>query len=149
MISIVRTNNNHPDFKILVQALDAELLDRYGEKQAAYAPYNVLDLLQTAVLAYDNDIVAGCACFKKFDEHTVEVKRMFVFPAHRGRHIAAMILSELHTWAKELSYTHAVLETANRQPEAIALYQKAGYQLIENYGQYAGMKDSICIKKTL
>ncbi|MBN8788447.1 MAG: GNAT family N-acetyltransferase, partial [Terrimonas sp.] len=59
------------------------------------------------------------------------------------------IVNELEQWAKELHYTACVLETGKRQPEAIRLYQKAGYTLIENFGQYKNVENSVCMKKIL
>ena len=38
------------------------------------------------------------------------------------------------------------LETGRKQPEAIALYQKSGYRLTENYGQYVGVENSVCMR---
>jgi putative acetyltransferase len=40
-------------------------------------------------------------------------------------------------------------ETGKRQPEAIALYEKQGYQRISNYGQYIGVENSVCFEKVL
>jgi hypothetical protein len=42
-----------------------------------------------------------------------------------------------------------VLETGKRQPEAIGLYEKSGYKAIPNYGQYAGVENSVCFEKEL
>ena len=93
--------------------------------------------------------VAGCGCFKKFDDNAVEVKRMFVKPEARGKGIAHYMLAGLEAWANEIGFDHAVLETGNNQPEAIRLYEKAGYTIIPNYGQYSGMETSICMRKKL
>ena len=59
------------------------------------------------------------------------------------------ILNELETWAKELGYEKTVLETVKRQTEAVALYNKSGYKVIPNYGQYIGVDNSICFEKIL
>ena len=60
-----------------------------------------------------------------------------------------MILTELEAWAAELSYSKCILETGKRQPEAIALYLKQGYVNIPNYGQYAGVDNSVCFEKII
>jgi GNAT superfamily N-acetyltransferase len=83
------------------------------------------------------------------DDTSVEIKRMFVQPAERGKGIARSILTGLELWAKETGFSYTMLETGNNQPEAIALYQKAGYTVIPNYGQYSGMETSICMRKAL
>jgi len=55
----------------------------------------------------------------------------------------------LEHWAVELGYKKCVLETGKRQPDAIALYTKQGYESIPNYGQYMGMENSVCFEKEL
>jgi GNAT superfamily N-acetyltransferase len=74
---------------------------------------------------------------------------MYVHPDSRKQGIAAQILNELENWATEIGFSACVLETGKKQPEAIALYQKAGYQIIPNYGQYIGVDNSVCMLKQL
>jgi GNAT superfamily N-acetyltransferase len=74
---------------------------------------------------------------------------MFVRPEHRGQRIAEKVLNELERWANELNHIHCVLETGRKQPEAIRLYQRSGYAVIPNYGQYIGVENSICMKKKI
>jgi GNAT superfamily N-acetyltransferase len=100
-------------------------------------------------VAYQDNVPAGCGAFKIFSENTVEIKRMFVDPQFRGMGIAQLILNELESWAVELGFATTVLETGQKQPEAIQLYHKAGYANIPNYGQYAGIENSICMQKLL
>ncbi len=42
-----------------------------------------------------------------------------------------------------------ILETGRKQVEAISLYKKLGFHVIENYGQYIGDDNSICMKMAL
>ncbi|MDT0641257.1 GNAT family N-acetyltransferase [Zunongwangia sp. F363] len=79
----------------------------------------------------------------------MEIKRMFTLSLFRGRGFAGKVLKELETWAAELNYSKCILETGVRQPEAIALYKKSGYRIIPNYGQYAGIENSVCFQKDL
>ena len=74
---------------------------------------------------------------------------MFVLPDYRGKGIASKILFELELWASTLNYTQTILETGINQPEVIALYKKSGYIITKNYGQYANMENSVCVKKVL
>jgi GNAT superfamily N-acetyltransferase len=60
-----------------------------------------------------------------------------------------LILGELENWALEMGYRQAVLETGNKQVEAIAMYEKLGYSVIPNYPPYENMTTSICMQKTL
>jgi putative acetyltransferase len=149
MTSICRTNSNNPDFKALVSELDAELQDRYQERQTIYDQYNKVPDLATVVVAYDNNIPIGCGCFRPFDDGAAEIKRMFVASIKRGTGIAAFILTELENWARELGYLEMVLETGTQQHEATRFYQREGYAIIENYGQYIGMETSICMRKNI
>ena len=100
-------------------------------------------------MVYEDDVPIGCGAFKEFEANTVEIKRMYVSEANRGKGIAVQILNELEKWAAELSYSRCILETGIKQPEAIALYQKCGYTRMENYGQYAGIDASFCFEKKI
>jgi ribosomal protein S18 acetylase RimI-like enzyme len=55
----------------------------------------------------------------------------------------------VESWAAELNYPECILETGKNQPEAIRLYKKAGYAIINNYGQYENVENSVCMKKTM
>ncbi len=144
-----KTTNMHEDFCALTHALDLELNARYGKEQALYDKHNVIDPIETALIGYEEDIPVACGCFKKIDETTVEIKRMFVQPAHRRRGFSSRILGELEAWASELGFCEARLETGKGQPEAIALYAKMGYAVIPNYAPYVGMENSVCMCKAL
>ena len=149
MISIVRTNSDNADFINLVTLLDAELRIRDGEDHSFYAQFNKIDSLREVVVAYLDNLPVGCGAIKAHTGRTAEVKRMFVKEENRGKGIAGKILGELEAWAKELHFDGCILETGFKQPEAIALYKKSGYEVILNYGQYIGVENSVCMKKKL
>ena len=149
-ITLKRTNSSNPDFRHLITLLDVELNEHYGDlMQSTYDRYNHILDLDTVIVAYHNHIPVGCGCFKKYDDTSVELKRMFVKADERGQGIASSILRELELWAKEIGFTYSILETGDKQHEAIALYQKIGYVITSNYGQYSGMESSICMRKEL
>ncbi len=148
-MKLKRTYNNNPDFQNLITLLDGELHGHYIEVQSEYDRYNQISNLNTVVIAYRDQTPVGCGCFKEINDTTVEIKRMFVKPNERGQGIASAILNELELWAKEVGFSHVILETGNKQLAAIALYQKSGYVITPNYGQYSGMESSICMKKEL
>jgi GNAT superfamily N-acetyltransferase len=145
----IRHSGYNPDFKDMVFALDEELYQRNGAIQKQYEPFNQIDQIKHAIVVYLDGKPVGCGCIKKFDEHTVEIKRMFILPEMRGRKLGVQLLEELELWAKEEGFSEAVLETGIRQPEAQSLYLKSGYERTENYSQYFGMAESICYKKAL
>jgi putative acetyltransferase len=149
MISIKRTTSDDLDFQELVALLDQDLAIRDGEEHSFYAQFNKIDKIKQAVVAYKENLPIGCSALKGHVERTAEIKRMFVKPEYRGLGIGRLILKELELWAAELNYADCILETGKKQPEAIRLYQKAGYTLIPNYGQYKNVENSVCMKKMI
>ena len=149
MITLKRTNSSEADFIDLVKYLDADLKIRDGEDHDFYNQFNSITNIKYCIVAYEDQIPIGCGGIKAFDESTIEVKRMYVKPEYRGKGVAGKILMDLEFWAKELGYQKCVLETGVKQPEAITLYKKSGYDLIENYGQYKGVDNSLCFEKKL
>jgi putative acetyltransferase len=149
MIHLTRTDSDNPDFVSLVKLLDADLAKRDGEDHSFYAQFNKIDKIRHAVVAYENGKPLGCGAIKEFAPDAMEVKRMYILPESRNKGIATKVLAALEQWAAELSYTRCVLETGKRQPEAIELYKKNGYKVIPNYGQYAGVENSVCFEKKI
>jgi len=149
MIVLKRTNSDDKDFQKLVLELDKDLAIRDGEDHSFYAQFNKTDSIKYAVVAYNYDEPVGCGAIKEYSNTTMEVKRMFVPLNRRSKGIASLILSELERWAKELNFEKCILETGKRQPEAIKLYLKNDYTIIQNYGQYKGVENSVCFEKKI
>lgn len=149
MISFLRTSSDNADFRALVALLDQDLMTRDGEEHSFYAQFNKIENIRHAIVCYVDEKPIGCGAFKEYDPNTVEIKRMFVLPGFRAQGIGLNILKELESWAAELKYPACILETGKKQPEAISLYQKAGYRIIKNYGQYENVANSVCMTKSL
>lgn len=149
MLVIKRTDSNNPEFRELVRELDLLLAHMNGNDHTFYAQFNTLNVLKHIIVAYEDDYPVGCGAIKAFSNEAMEVKRMFVPVRKRGQGIASAVLAALEVWAKELGYDKCVLETGKGLPEAIALYKKNGYVEIQNYGQYAGIENSVCFEKLL
>lgn len=148
-VTILRTAAENPDFIALVKLLDADLAIRDGEDHAFYNQFNKIDQIKYAIVVYRAGQAVACGAIKEYAPNTVEIKRMYTAPAHRGKGLASRILKELEQWAAELSYEKCILETGINQPEAIALYKKTGYTVTSNYGQYVGVATSVCFAKQL
>ena len=144
-----RTTSDNSDFQNLVILLDQDLKIRNGIEHFFFAQFNKLDSIRNVVVHYSDSKPVGCGAFKKYDVHTVEIKRMFVKEDFRRKGIAEKILKELEQWAKESGFSDCVLETGKKQPEAIKLYQKSGYEIIPNYGQYENVENSVCMRKII
>ena len=147
MIRLVRTDSSNNDFVELVKLLDKELQIRDGSEHSFYSQYNKIDKIKNVVVAYEDDVAVGCGAIKEYESNTMEVKRMFVKDEYRSKGIATKVLIEIEQWTKELGYNKCVLETGFKQPEAIHLYKKNNYKVIPNYGQYAGVVNSVCMEK--
>ena len=149
MITFQKTDATNKDFHHLISELDKGLLDNYQEAQSYYDQFNKLDDIKHVIVAYQDTTPVGCGAIKRFDGDSMEVKRMYVSPEVRGKGVATSILLALEEWAKSLGYEKCILETGTLQIEAIALYEKKGYSVVANYGQYVGMDTSICFEKDI
>jgi len=149
MFHIIRTTSDNPDFQNLTSELDDELCRIYNTNKEDYEDYNRITGLPTVILAYENDAAIACGCFKQFDAHRIELKRMFVRPEFRGRGIASIMVDRLERWGKELGYGTMILETGKGQPDAIALYRKLGYTDIPHFGEFPEESRSVCLGKDL
>ncbi|TAF93144.1 MAG: GNAT family N-acetyltransferase [Cytophagia bacterium] len=146
-LTLIRTGSENADFKELVVLLDTSLAKTDGDQHDFCHQYNGIDSIKYVVSAYQGNLAVGCGAIKKYEDKTLEIKRMYVRSDYRGQNIAGQLLAELEKWAKELGFDTCILETGKRQYSAIALYPKHGYQIIENYGQYVGVENSVCMNK--
>jgi len=148
-MQIIRTSSVHEDFQLLACQLEQELSIRDGDEQEYYAQINQIGAIPHVLIAYVEGKPLGCGAIRAYDDTAMEVKRMYVQPAGRGKGIATALLQELEKWAGELGYTSCVLETGSNQPEAIALYQKHHYRQIPKFGRYVNSANSVCFRKDL
>lgn len=124
MIVLKKTTSEYLDFIQLIAALDADLSKRDGEEHAFYNQFNSIEGLRYAIVAYSDSKPIGCGAIKPYNSSCMEIKRMYVTPATRGKGTASQILTELENWAAELQYKSCILETGKKQPEAINMYKK-------------------------
>ncbi len=79
----------------------------------------------------------------------LEIKRMYVAPAARGRGVASALLLELEEHCRAQGAPRIVLHTGERQAAAIRTYRAHGYTPIPIYPPYVGMPASLCFEKVL
>lgn len=149
IIKVVRTTSENPDFITLIKTFDAFLWERYPELKNDYWGNNLIEFNPNVFIIYLNDKAVACGCFKKYNARTVELKRMFVLPEARGLGLAQKIIKELENEAKNQGFGIMVLETLYKQIEAISLYQKVGFEIVENYEPYVGLANSVCMSKNI
>jgi GNAT superfamily N-acetyltransferase len=136
----------------LIAALNAELEQRYPEDGANFFRLDaeeVADGRGAFLVAYIDGHAVGCGAVRRNEPGVAEIKRMYVAPDARGRGVGRLILDELEAVARQLGVHRLVLETGPRQPEALALYRRAGYVEIPLFGEYVGAEFSVCMAKNL
>ena len=107
-------------------------------------PYGVF-----LVIRDEDGRAVGCGGVARFDDARGELKRMYVVPEARGRGLGRELLVALEAEARRLRYQAIVLETGDRQPEALGLYLSAGYERIPCYPPYDSRALSLCFEKRL
>ena len=123
----------------LIGALNAELLERYPEDGTT--DHFSLDAREVEhrrgafLVVYRHGAPIGCGAVRCLDADTAEIKRMFVELDSRGHHLGQVLLAALEAEAKQLGITRLVLETGPRQPEANAVYRRAGFVPIAAFGE--------------
>jgi len=147
-MKIIRTTYLNPAFQELVAQLNEDLANRDG-KDHPLSQFNEIIHLKYVVVVYLKNKAVGCGAIAKYDLVATEIKRMYVTQSHRGQQLGENILSELENWTKELGLSKCILFMGVNQPEAMKLYLRNNFSVIENYGKLKDIPDSICLAKTL
>jgi putative acetyltransferase len=147
--NVIRTTTANADFIKLVDKLDNELWNELNEDQSLYDQYNKVPDIKTAIIIYNDKKPVAIGCYKEYNNDTIEIKRMYVDKAHRGKGLSKLVLNELEKWAIENGFEYSILETSIHFDVAQNLYFKAGYVIIPSYDHYEGLEESVCMKKKL
>ncbi len=149
---LVAVRFDEPDVAALADAQQAEMRGLYaGEADIGPArDASMFDPPDGAFFAVRVDGRAvGCGGICRFDEAHAELKRMVVAPDARGLGLGRKLLDALEKEARRLGYTAVVLETGDRQVEALGLYTSSGYERIPCYPPYDTRSLSLCFEKQL
>jgi GNAT superfamily N-acetyltransferase len=138
-----------PEARRLIGALSRELADRYGEEYDDFSADDIQPGIGAFLLARIGGDAVGCGAIRRLGDGVAEVKRMYVEAGARNQGVGGIVLAALEAAAVRLGYGTIALETGVRQPEAIALYERAGYRRIPCVGKYADAPLSICYEKEL
>ncbi|MGN7191939.1 MULTISPECIES: GNAT family N-acetyltransferase [unclassified Curtobacterium] len=160
MITIERVGWDDPRGVELRATMDQEMHERYGpgnagEDPAVNAERNRVLAVDPAtvissVLAIDEDGSALGHIAVRWLGDEVELKRLIVLAAARGKGAATALLAESEQIAREQGVARVILQTGDKQPEAVALYEKTGWEPIPIYEPYAAtMPFSRCFAKAL
>ena len=150
MTSIAIEAPNQPAVVQLIDELDAYQKPLYpaeshhGIDMSALMQSNVI----FAVARDDAGHAVGCGAIV-IGPNYGELKRMFVSPRARGTGVGKALLEFLEQAAIEKDCLVATLETGIYQPEALGLYERAGYVRCEPFGDYQPDPMSVFMRKTL
>lgn len=155
-LEIVRVDYGHPDAMRLIDEVQAEYVVRYGGPDETpldplmFAPpagsffvgYVAGEAVATGAWRRSGVAALGTSA-------TAEIKRMYVAPrAQRAGH-ARRMLAHLEASARAAGFEGLILETGEKQPEAISLYTSAGYQPIPSFGHYRDSPINRCFGRRI
>jgi GNAT superfamily N-acetyltransferase len=131
-----------PDVQSLTAAQQVELRRRYDGAGEPGTPPSAADVSVVLVARTPEGVALGCGALRHLGGDEAELKRMYVVPEARGRGVSKVLLAGLEEAALERGWRTLRLETGPRQPEAIGLYERAGYRPIGAFGAYIGATDA-------
>lgn len=166
VLQLQQLHYTHPRAAQLIAELDAELDQRYRSGDAAnaenaqegadehanitkirpqqFAPPSGVFLVASVC---GKDI--GCVAMRQgvdelpgFPPNSVELKRMYVRPAHRRQGYARQLFAAILRYARAQNYAQLYLITGMKQPEAMALYESMGMRPIPSFGGYQQYEDA-------
>ncbi len=154
LIEISATGYDDPVSQAITADALADLGVRYDSSTGDDTPVDPGEFTPPGgrfLLAWADGVPAGCGGWRTLvgDDSVAEIKRMYTAPAWRGRGVATAVLRAIEETAREAGKKRLVLETGRRQPEAIALYSKLGYERIPNFGYYRDYPDCVSFGRVL
>lgn len=143
-----------PVARDLVARVQQEYVERYGgPDEAAVDPAEFVPPAGVFLVAEVDGEPAGCGAWRRLPEATrpgtAEMKRVYVAPGARRRGLAQVLVRELEDSARRAGYRSLVLNSGDRQPEALALYAAMGYAPVPGYGIYAGGEGAVFLGRDL
>ncbi|MBW1597672.1 GNAT family N-acetyltransferase [Streptomyces sp. JJ38] len=155
-----RIRYDDPDARRLEAEVQQEYVLRYGDEEGDATPLDP-EMFEPPrglyLMVYDDaGVPVATGAWRAMDrdgegyqDGDAEIKRMYVVPAARGQGLARKILAQLEADARAAGRARMVLETGDKQPEAIALYESEGYEPCSKFGYYRNEPESRCYAKTL
>lgn len=145
------TNGENSDFVLLCNKLDQNLDEIVGTvyQRNQYNQFNQRDHIHDVIVAYRGNVPVACGAFKMYDDEHAELKRIYTDKSCRNIGLGGELIRRLEAKAKIKGYKWCILETGIHLEAACHIYNKAGYKIIPNYGQYTNMPDSVCMEKKI
>jgi GNAT superfamily N-acetyltransferase len=139
-----------PVARELVARVQQEYTVRYGgPDEAVVDPGEFLPPVGSFLVVEVDGVPAGCGAWRVHQPGVVEIKRVYVVPAFRRLGLAQLLMAVLEESAARAGHRAAVLNSGDRQPEAVALYTGTGYGPVPGYGIYADAPGAVFLGKEL
>jgi putative acetyltransferase len=143
-VVFLTTDAADPALLELLERLDSYLSGLYPAESNYASPLEALRRANALfVVAQVDGQAVGCGGYVIQDDQSAEFKRFMVLPAFRGQAIGSRILVELESLVRIAGVTIARLETGVSQPDAIRVFEKAGYRRCSPFGNYPD--DPLCV----
>lgn len=117
--------------------------------RSGFVPYNLSESIQYVLIAYINDSAVACGGMKRYSDSDAEIKRVWVEPEFRGKHIASAMMDLIEEKANECGFKRTILQTRESMTAAVGLYERRGYHRTENYPPYDKLEGAVCFAKEL
>ena len=141
-----RTDGRDPDFRAFYLKTE-EYYNRVAggaDRRRGFMPYNISESVTDVLIVLDGEKAVGCAGLKKYSDSDIEVKRVWVEPEYRRRHIAREMMTRLEAEAAKKGFRRAILQTRPVMGDAVGLYLSLGYRRIDNYPPYDKLEGAVC-----
>ena len=150
-LKFIWTDGNNEDFRQFY-----DVTEQYYNRIAGgagnrlpFIPLNLSSAVSDVLLVFLEDRAIACAGLKKYSGEDAEVKRVWVEPAYRRQHIAAMMMNRIEERAQMKGYRRVILQTRAAMADAVSLYTGLGYHQIDNYPPYDRLEGAICYAKEI
>jgi len=162
-IEVRSTGWDDPAGAALRAAMEKEMRERYADRVEAVLAQadratpghrlrEALDVEEKTLayvgVAYTDGVPSGHAMLRWHGDD-LELKRMYVAPEYRGTGVSTALLTEVEKAARSLGAPRIILQTGDRQPDAVRLYEREGYTHIPIFPPYELLPFSICMEKRL
>ena len=146
-MEVIITDERDERFIELSDKLNQEYYDIHGEMVLKYNDYNELNVPHLVLLVLNWDKLIACVAYRKFNDNSIEIKRLFVSKRHRKKGIAHKIVKQIEKIAIDYGFKYSYIVTGINNTAAINLYVKMDYKVIDNFGMFEDDEDCLCMKK--
>lgn len=150
-IETVRTDPRTPEIAAMIHYLDSYMAELYPAESNHLVDLDAL--AQPDVHFFGVRVGAeylGCGAVMFCDSDYAEVKRVFVSPKARGLGLGRQIVTALEAATRNEGINTLRLETGISQPEALKLFEGAGFRRCSAFGTYpVGDPYSVYMEKLL